>query len=430
MKNLLCVIAVLCAVCFSRAAAAADMVLVVSPNQSARDLKAEYKAINHFMMQLKPNQRAVLMDGLDAQTIGTFTAPQNPKHQHPTTKLQLNKAYSTGYAGYMRRALQRQKSSGNSAHNIDIPRALREAVTRHKGDAPLHIIVMGSAMFDNGKDALFSMQGGIIPSDAYLLHTREDNPFGVKGQEKMLQDVTVSFAWPVNMNVFHDQHLYFLERFWTLFVEQQGGQIGAMTQGYGDVLRIPLPRVNPNKVRYQLDKEAKKELIQLRPQQRAVLQSHAAISAEQILNAPDQLLHDVEISLSWTCACDVDLYAQAYAEAKWLYFGHQRSEEGQHWKDVQSATSLAHAHETITFLVPISLSRLVLAAHFYRGEAPNGVEGSVRLRIGAQTYMRDFHIPAKHGNKQVSALAQLHKREVTTPQLIFIDPLSIIGGDA
>ena len=96
-------------------------------------------------------------------------------------------------------------------------------------------------MFDNGKDALFSMQGGIIP-DAYLLRAKIIL-LVLRGRKKCCK-MSPSLLWPVNMNVFHDQHLYFLERFWTLFVEQQGGQIGAMTQGYGDVLRIPLPRVN------------------------------------------------------------------------------------------------------------------------------------------------------------------------------------------
>ena len=107
MRNLLCVMAILCAVCCASVAAAADMVLVVSPNQSARDLKAEYKVINHFMMQLKPNQRVGTWMVWTRQTWHIYRAAK-PKHQHPTTKLQLNKAYKAGYAGYMRRALQRQ----------------------------------------------------------------------------------------------------------------------------------------------------------------------------------------------------------------------------------------------------------------------------------------------------------------------------------
>lgn len=409
----------------SVSAQAADVVIAISPHQPADSLKAQFSHINQYMSQLKGGTHAVLMDGYHSQTIAEFIVPEGKQYQHANTKMQLNPQFRKGYGNFMRKHLAIQSLSPNQSVAVDLPNVLKEIALAHKQDKPMQVIILGSAFYDNGTDAAYNMRGGAIPSDGYLLASRKDNPFGTQGREKLLKGITVSMGWPKNMTVIHDQHRYYLERFWTLYIQEQGGKVGLITQSINDVL-IANKYFNTRDRGFVLDKDAKQEMIQLRPQKPAKLPPVNGIDAAFILNNPDQLLQDVEVSLTWDCACDLDLHARPHAKAQWLYFANNQTREGHHWKDVRSASKLSHAYETISFQVPVSLKQLKLVVHFFRGDAPEGVRGEIRLFIAGKMYRQPFHIKATKGQITNVLHNSINAGKAVNEQMLLIDPLHII----
>jgi len=106
---------------------------------------------------------------------------------------------------------------------------------------------------------------------------------------------------------------------------------------------------------------------------------------------------NIEVGITWNCACDMDIYVQADRRAKVLFFGLQSSHEGVFRKDYRNASDLLNGLETVKFHAPVDLNKMMIGINYYQGSQKT-VNGEIRLTIGNQTYAQPFTIEADRGN--------------------------------
>ena len=272
----------ICATAFS-SAQAADLLVVLSPVQKKSELEQQIKTLVKGLVKLPENTHVVILDGDKAKQIAKFVVPAGKDYQSSQARIKANK----GFTAQLGRFIQSAKPAMHLAQ-LNIPKVLRVAAKHHKEqEKPLRVLLVGSGFYDDPKEPVFSMLGGMIPSDTHILASRRKSPFGTKEQQGMLEGIEITMAWPADMPLLHDQHQYWLERFWTLYIERMGGRLLGVTQDAAMFLSQPLKPLSVPAHGFVLDKGAKLELIILSPHQ------------NRNPSPPNQ---GMEIGLRWDCA--------------------------------------------------------------------------------------------------------------------------------
>ena len=112
----------------------------------------------------------------------------------------------------------------------------------------------------------------------------------------------------------------------------------------------------------------------------------------------------MKIGIRWKGDLDLDLYASASRDAQTLFFENTRASEGYYFKDHRSSPD--RDYEFIEFESPVDVYRVRADINFYKGDAPNGPAGEVRIEFEGRVYSGNFNIVSERGNKGRSGNSQ------------------------
>jgi len=345
-----------------------------------------------WLSELSLGDQAFLFDAYSTELVGEFKVPDKASYVHPRAKLMANRS---AIANLMQFSQQPSVARNDAINLPGILRAVR-GVRRSSGE-DVELIIIGSPVFHDQSLPEFSMQGGRYPSDGHLNVTRAISPFGTKGDEGMLDNVRIHW---VTRNGPEDSRIQFaVQRFYALYIAQLGGKLVSYDHQIELVMANATKDLAAQSHSYVLGEETKVEMVRLLPervaQQNIYEQSVTTTPLDRTtLEKADRVI----LGLRWSCACDLDIYAQAFPGANTLFYGNPESPEGVFYKDHRSANA-AKGWETIAYSLPIDLRTMRIGINFFEGNAPEGVTGEVRLSVNGNVYAKSFSLTGSEGNR-------------------------------
>ncbi|MEM9388080.1 MAG: hypothetical protein AAGA68_23695 [Pseudomonadota bacterium] len=415
--------------------AARETAVGISPYQEPIQVRQVITTtLQHFVAQ-EPGDTTTFIDAWSNQTIAIFTIPEGRAYASPKARLTYN---GQAVAALMRFADAARPPSGASEPAllgaIRLPQFLSHVQDTNTADAPLEMIVFGSPFYDDRADAAVSMATGLVPSDGHINSSRADTPFGTKNTAPRSQPMRLHWALDPSAQWNSDRHRFFVQRFWTLYVEARGMSLASFNTDRTALLRRASKGANAPAHGYVLEEGEKREMIRLRPADIP----QRLYDAEPTTTPPraDMIgaATNVEVGLTWDCArCDLDIYARPHRQAQVLYYGQSITPEGHHWKDHVRAprggreNGPANGYETIGFTGTVDLHQLEIAISFYSGTALAGVQAELRLSANGQTWSYPFRLDARRGKKGEGVAEAFASGVTTAPHLAIIDPLAVMG---
>lgn len=416
---------------FAVSANAKNMVVVLSPYQPPQAAQAQVKTVLQFLSALPPSSNAKLMDGDSLQTIADFRVPENPAYNSAKARLKVNSQAVASLLAFAKRAhAPLSDTAPRVVQAVNLPQVLRHIAQNLTHDAPLDVVVLGSPLYDAAQEPEFSMAEGLVPADGHLQTTRSKTPFGVDDAHA-LQSIRLHLGY-ANEGVFMtDQHRYFVERFWSLFLSVQGGALVSFTADLPSLFERVQSAAPAPQHSFELEQTDKLDMLRLRLRRAKLSLSlyERPLSRSFLPKSQIGQADDVEIGINWDCArCDLDLYARPFPGAEILYFGRNKTPQGEHVKDFMSAPQGQNSYETVFFTTPVDLNALDIVVNFYQGSAPADVRGTLRLSANGQTYAQAFTLAAATGNRAQGVETSFNTGIAANRQTVIIDPVPIVTG--
>ncbi len=414
----------------SSTATAKDIVVVLSPYQEQAEANRQAKTVLQELTQLEPGDKGILIDGYHLKTIGIFAIPEKKAYASPKARLRVNGSVVGALMSFAKQATPYSEDSAPSVSGaVRLPQVLRHIAENYGSDQKLDVIILGSPFYDDPNEPKFSMADGVFPSDAHLLSSRANTPFGTTDQPELLSNVQVHLCYGDEAIMRSDRHHFFVHRFWTLFTEQQAGKLVSFTADCAAMFHRVKNKAKAPKHNYILDSAVPFAMIRLEHEgsKNTIYKRHVTTSPlpkEQIRHA-----QQIELGLSWdSCpTCDLDLYAQSSPGAAVISFRNNNTPEGIHRKDYRTSPRSIRAYETIVFNKPLDLRTLKIAVNFYKGDASNNVSGELRLSVDGRTYATQFTLRAKSGNKGRGMSEAFKTGQAPNAHIVIIDPLRMVG---
>jgi len=271
-------------------------------------------------------------------------------------------------------------------------------------NSPPAVLLIGSPLYQDAKEPVFSMVDGYFPSDGHLLAPREKSVFGSDGSATPPLVVHwVYFADPW----LNDLHKERVTRFWALYFARHGSQLAAFSGDLPTGLHAFChPRGESSNVatKYFLDPEQTK-IEMLRVSRNVDVADWLTRDSLQTAQKPPSIMvGPMKIGIRWKENVDLDLYAAAHSGAETLFFQHTRSPEGYYYKDHRS--SPGREYEFIEFESPVDIRQVEAMVNFYKGHCPGGARGEVRIEFDGRIYGAPFFIEATGGNRGRSGPGQ------------------------
>ncbi len=411
---------------------ARDIAIGLSPYLEAAAAERQVKSVLVFLTEtLEPGDSCFIFDGYRVQSLGAFVVPANPAYRHPKAKINYNKQVVNALLQFASAARKPQGGSEPTVTGaIRMPQALEFIGANYPTTQDSDVILLGSPLYDDPKDKIFTMSKNRIPGDGHLTNTRSNTPYGIRGQSSHLTKRRIHLAFMNEDWQQGDQHAYFVRRFWTLFIEGQGGQLATFTSDLPTMFQRVKTKALVPKHDYKLEPTDKLEMILVRPpvvkQQTSIYErplSSTPLDAEVVRQALN-----VEVGITWECGrCDLDLYGLLSPERPALSYLNLETPDGKYFKDWTNSPRAMNGYETLAYHVPVDLSSLLLAVNFFHGSAHGGVKGQVRIYLNGQTYARPFHITAQEGNGGLGRQETLTARRANNTAWLVIDPLEVLG---
>ncbi|HTH48375.1 MAG TPA: hypothetical protein VMB21_12760 [Candidatus Limnocylindria bacterium] len=268
-------------------------------------------------------------------------------------------------------------------------------------DQPVAVIVLGSPLYLDHKEPGFSMMDGYFPSDGHLQVARDRSVFGLKDRAGALANLTVHWGYFGDpwVSAVHQEKI---NRFWSLYLKGQGARLATFC---GDLPTV-FDAVRPGAVqvaetrgqRFELDPtQTKLEMLRITRDVGVAdwITRDTVHNAAQ--RAPSVTVGPMKIGIRWQGNLDLDLYATPSRDAEMLFFEHTRSPEGYYFKDHRSSPQ--REYEFIEFEAPVDVEQVDARINFFKGEAPDGVGGEVRVEFDGRIYTGHFTLDATHGNE-------------------------------
>ena len=269
----------------------------------------------------------------------------------------------------------------------------------------VEVIILGHPLYIDAKEPSFSMRDGYFPSDGHLTATREQSVYGQLEPTNTLAGVTVHFGYFGDpwMNELHQERI---RRFWSLYLQQQGGSLGTFSSDLTGVFRGIDPNAHPFRPSVYAVDAKQTELTMLR-MTRTVDQTdwitRNAVSAEAP-PGPKAMRGPLKIGIRWKGNIDLDLYARPRGDAETLSFHHPRSPDGYYDKDHRASSE--HDYEFIEFEQPVDVRELEASVNYYAGDSTTPPSGEVRVEYENRIYSGTFELAALHGNQGRGGEAQ------------------------
>jgi hypothetical protein len=197
-----------------------------------------------------------------------------------------------------------------------------------------------------------------------------------------------------------------LQRFWTLFIKNQGGKFLTFSDEIKTVFER-FKKIDAIVEDYDFD-HTKKKVEMLKATRVAIPVGSVSDDAEFMGDSidiatqpPSSNTGYLKIGIKWQCIdCDLDLYTRSNKSQKYLYFGNVQNDIGRYFKDFQSSPDTINGLEYVQITKEINVNDMDVKVNFYGGtsEEENGVSGIVRAEFENKVYEQPFHISTKEGN--------------------------------
>lgn len=413
-------------------AGAHDLIIGFSPYQEAAKAEAQVKTVLQVLTDtLEPGESALLFDAYHMQSLGTFAVPAKAAYRHPKAKIMANKQVVTTMLAFAR-AAKAPKGGDEPAvmGAIRLPQALAFIGQNHPHTKKAQVVLLGSPLYDDPAERAFSMNPVRIPGDGHFVHGRADTPYGIKGQETLLAQRHIHLGFADESWRRDDHHSHYVQRFWTLYIEGQGGKLVTFTGDMPTLWQRVRAHTPPLAHAYTLEHSDKLEMLILKSREVREKDSiyerpvtKTPIAMERLIGATN-----IEIGLSWDCpACDIDLFAQHDSREAPLSYLNKETPSGLYYKDWRQSPRTVNGLETVAYRAPIDLSNLFIAVNFYGGNAVNGVQGELRISLGGETYAKAFYVSAQDGNHGQGREETLKTKQAANVNWLVIDPLEVLG---
>jgi hypothetical protein len=295
--------------------------------------------------------------------------------------------------------------------------------TKFDPNAKLSVLVLGSPLYLDAREPQFSMIDGFFPADGHLRVGRDKSVYGIAGLAAALQGVAVHWACFGDPWV-SDLHREKVARFWQLFLEGQGAALGTFSGDLATAFKNTRRSVDgtwPGFAAVQLDpNQTKVEMLRI-SREVAVTDWIRSDEVATSTQRPAVTVGQIKIGIRWSGNWDLDLYASAAPGCPTLFFQQPRSPEGYYYRDHRS--SPGREFEFIEFTSPVDVTQVEASVNFYRGSAPGGPSGEVRVEFDGRIYGGAFHIPASSGNRGQSDPSQAkYWVRVNLAQLLHLAP--------
>lgn len=293
-----------------------------------------------------------------------------------------------------------------------------------RGGHTLVVVVLGSPLYLDPKEPGFSMVDGYFPSDGHLLASREQSVYGLKDRAGALRDMVIHFGYVGDpwVSAVHQEKI---ARFWALYLDGQGARLDTFCGDLPTLFNAARSRsVRPTELsppRHQINPaETKLEMLRITRD----IGVADWITRDTVPNAamrpPASLVGPMKIGIRWKGNIDLDLYAAAHHRSEVLYFEHTRSPEGYYFKDHRSSPQ--REFEFIEFEKPVDVRRVEAKINFYKGSAPGGASGEIRVEFEGKIYTGQFALAAEHGNEgRSSGNQEKFWATIDLPRLLKLD---------
>jgi len=408
-------------------AAAKETVIALSPYNTSAAIKKQAADILNFAAAQDAGDRVVVLDGYHVNPIATITIPSDLKYKSPKSRMNANRSAIVALFGFSESAVRASGSHHPTVTGaVKLPQLLRFVAQNYNAQA-LDVLVLGSALYDDPNQSAFSMAKGYYPSDGHINASRSSSPFGTKDVNGLLKGLRVHIGFN-NATLDNDRLNFAIHRFWTLYIERQGGKLVSFSSSTKTVFdRVKNKAVAPAHS-HKLSANNKLEMIELRPveltQQSIFKRTLSAVPLDQKrINRAEKL----ELGIAWDCVeCDLDIYSQPFPNAPILSYKNKQSPQGRYWKDFVRSPNTVKGFETIAYHVPLDLSAVAVVVNFYNGRVSKRITGEIRVSVNGQTYASDFTINSLKGNSGKDVTAALEARTSSHPQTVIIDVLKLV----
>ncbi|HLH55873.1 MAG TPA: hypothetical protein VKY92_19890 [Verrucomicrobiae bacterium] len=362
-----------------------------------------YRGLVHLLVQDLPlNSSITVFDSFNLETVASLTIPDSHAFESPKTRANQ----FSGSINQLKRFLAVEhprpfdsKLKFQSA--VRLPQFL-DFLSENLPQSSVQpsVLIIGSPLYEDQKEPVFSMVDGYFPSDGHLQATRDKSVFGLADEPAPKRHLIVHWVYFGDPWV-SELHRDKVTRFWTLYVQGRGGELvtfcGDLPTAMDSFERGPAAAGSSSR-QWTLDPhQTKVEMLRIG---RAVdvadwIQRDSILEPAQ--GPPSVLVGPLKIGIRWKDNIDLDLYSSPRPGAQTLFFQHTRSPEGYYYKDHRS--SPGREFEFIEFETPVDARQVDAFVNFYKGNRPGGPRGEVRIEFDNKIYSAGFVISSSEGNR-------------------------------
>jgi len=400
MYKIFSMLALILGVMLAPLAYAESIIVGISPNGNPQAKKIEVIEVLKFVTEITDlGETSIFVNALTGESICDFHVKAKKSYSSAKAKINYNRVCVGGLMTFAKNA-NPQGHSGATDFWVTL-RTIAGNYNMERTDA---IILIGDPRYHSDSEAALSMMGAHVANDSHIVADSTRSHYGMAGLEGALNGTPVHFSSQGYDWFDNTRHKDAVTRFQSLSVEYLGGQLVTANQDTAQLFeRIKMGLKKPVK-RYEPNYIDKLEMLFVGREVSDEVPIHEReISTETINTASITRSRNIQVGITWRCACDLDVFVQANRRSEVLFYGNQSSAEGIFRKDYRSASALLNGLETVRFHAPVDLSKMMIGVNHYSGRSSGDVTGEIRITIGSQTYAHPFVLKSQKGNKGVDA---------------------------
>ena len=389
---------------------AQTVVIGISPFLNTAVKDDVYRSLVHLLVQdLALNSSVFFYDAFNLETITHVTLPDARAFESPKTRAnqfapcirQLKQFLAADHPRPVDARLKFESS-------LRLPQFF-DFLTDNLSDShgQLSVLLIGSPLYEDQKEPVFSMIDGYFPSDGHLQATRDKSVFGLSDLAPLKSHFLLDWVY-FGDPWLNELHRDKVTRFWTLYVQGRGGELetfcGDLSTAMDNLRQSPGASRSASRHWTVDPQQTKVEMLRIGRDVDVAdwIQKDSILEPAQ--RPPSVTVGPLKIGIRWKDNIDLDLYAAPRAGAETLFFQHVRSPEGYYYKDHRS--SPGREYEFIEFDSPVNAKEVEAFVNFYKGNRPGGPRGEVRIEFDNKIYSAPFMISSSQGNRGRSGPSQ------------------------
>lgn len=403
----------------------------LSPNYAPHDRPMVLSHLLKFTLETaNPGDEIAIYDALNRRPITQFSIPRGSVLQNNArfraTRLAGNIAHYKTFLGASPPYNAMLQAAINLPEFLDLV-----GPQLRKPGQPLQVILVGSPFYLSTNNASFNMHDA-FPTDAHLLVDQSVSVFGTATRPRSLQGVTVHYAY-LRESFINDFHRERIMRFYSLFLQQQGGVLGSFAPDVSLAFHRAAAGINDSIVTASIDRSSAKVEMRHIPTRTVVHQLPQTTSGRAIQITGETLQatpfpiqtesSKIGIGIMWAAPVDCDLYVQPEPGAPELFFGNSVTAAGRYFHDYRGP-NMNLDYEFVE-LQPTDLRGTKAHVNLFSGSASN-VVGIVSVQYRGQSYRGEFRISATVGNEgraRATRHSSPHWTEIDLGRIVGLNPM-------